>query len=63
MGEIFTEEVMTKILNSMYWTCIALMFGVTLAAMGLHPYLMFLVIVTIGFLNPDDILKDTVIGV
>ena len=63
MGEIFTEDVMTKIMNHMYWTCIALMFGATLAAMGLHPYLMFLVIVTIGFLNPDNILKDNVSGV
>lgn len=63
MGEIFTDEVMTKIENNLYWTCIATMFGFTLAALGLHPLLMFLAILTIGFLNPDDILKDNMSGV
>ena len=36
MGEIFTDEVMTKIENNLYWTCIATMFGFTLAALGLR---------------------------
>ena len=43
----------------MYWILIAAAIGVCVAALGCPGWLMFLIILSIGLLNPDEQLSST----
>lgn len=55
---IFTDEIITKMEKRIYWALISTMLGLTLGLiLNINPYLMFVIILCIGFLNPDDRIK------
>lgn len=51
---IFTKENIDKMEKRIYWALISGMFGLTFAALGMNAISMFIVILCIGYFNPDD---------
>jgi len=58
LTDIFTDEIIAKMERRIYWALISGMFGLTLYfLLNLNPIIMFCIILGIGFLNPDDIVR------